>query len=121
MEVEIIVTNVTAPSSSVDDVSSVSTVGEGVVVTMKVLVVGVKDVTADGLCDEVLIAVEDVLVVLSKGDEQLPKSVEMGLASVMMLVTTSGNDTVETPPMQPLIQLVLEIESTNARKTRATG
>lgn len=100
MEVDVIVTNVTAPLSSVDDVSSVSTVGEGVVVTMKV--VGVKDVTVDGVKDEDVV-VEDVLVVPSTGDKQLPKSVEMGLAAVMMLVMTSGTDTVETPPMQRLI------------------
>jgi hypothetical protein len=102
VDVEMIVTNVTAPLSSVDDVSSVSTVGEGVLVTMKV--VGVKDVTINGLCVVVSGTGEGDLGVLSGEDgEQLPKSVEMGLASVMMLVMTSGTDIVETPPMRPLI------------------
>lgn len=91
-------TNVTAPLSSVDDVSSVITVGGGVVVTMKV--VGVKDVTVDGLCNEGV----DLMVLGDNGEGgQVPKSVEMGLASVMRLVMTSGTDIVETPPMQPLI------------------
>jgi hypothetical protein len=100
VEVEMIVTNVTAPLSSVDDVSSVSTVGVGVFVTMKV--VGVKDVTVDGDCAG-RTGDGDLGVLSEDDDEQLPKSVEVGLASVMMLVMTSGTDIVETPPMQPLI------------------
>ena len=34
---------------------------------------------------------------------ELAKTVEIGLASVMMLVMTSGTDIVETPPMQSSI------------------
>lgn len=107
VEVEVSVTNVTAPLSSVDDASSVTTTGGGVLVTRKV--VGEKDVTDDSweeLCDEDL---EDELVVRRVGEEielveeQLAKTVEIGLASVMMLVMTSGTDIVETPPMQSSI------------------
>lgn len=49
VEVEIAVITVTAPLSSVDEASSVITVGEGVLVTKKVvgMIVGVKDVTDD--------------------------------------------------------------------------
>ena len=95
-EVEVSVTNVTTPLSIVDDVSSVTTMGGGVVVTKKV--VGVMDAT-----DE-----EDERVVEDDEDEGvvehwLAKSVETGVTSVMMLVTTSGTDIVETPPMQQSI------------------
>lgn len=111
-EVEVNVTNVTTPLSMVDDVSSVTTVGGGVVVTNKV--VGVMDVT-DEDDERVVEDDEDVDVV----EHWLAKSVEVGLTSVMMLVITRGTDIVETPPMQQSIRLVLEIASTNARKIKS--
>lgn len=40
---------------------------------------------------------------LDEEDEQLAKSVETGLAAVTMLVMIRGTDTVETPPVRPLI------------------
>jgi hypothetical protein len=92
----------------------VTTVGGGVLVTTTV--VGVKDETDDcweGLCDEDLEDVVvprtgglEVVVPRTGGDdeaEQLAKTVEIGLTSVIMLVITSGTDIVETPPKQPSI------------------
>jgi hypothetical protein len=113
VEVEVTVITVTTPLSSVDDASSVITVGGGVVVTKMVvgMITGMKDDTDDcweGLCDEDSVDELALLEVeVDKGDEdedeQLAKSVETGLASVMMLVMMRGTDIVETPPVQPSI------------------
>lgn len=108
------VITVTAPLSSVDDASLVTTMGEGVVVTKKV--VGVKDETddvCDGVCDE-----EDGLMLLGMVDkgEQLAKIVEIGLTSVMMVVMIRGSDIVETPPGITVIP-VPTVEETQVPET----
>jgi len=123
------VNTVTTPLSSVDDASSVTTVGGGMIVSKMVvgMIIGMKDDTDDcreGLCDEdsvdVLVLdvlVLDVLVLLEvevvkeDEDKQLAKSVETGLASVMMLVMIRGTDIVETPP-DITVTPVISVEET---------
>lgn len=112
------VITVTTPLSSVDDSFSVITVGKGVVVTKKV--VGVTDETDGGweeLCNE---DSDDGPVPpgIDKEDEgeQLAKSVEIGLASVMMLVMIRGTDIVEIPPDITVVP-VFVIEETQVAET----
>jgi len=101
VEVEVSVITVTAPLSSVDDVSSVITVGGGVLVTK--MVVGVNNETDDGREELCEVDWDVWLVVVEMGTEgegeQLAKRVEIGSDSVIMLVMTTGTDIVETPPM----------------------
>jgi hypothetical protein len=93
VEVEVTVTTVTTPSWSVDDSCWVTTVGEGVVVTKRVVSVDDgRDDDREGLCPGVC---DDPVLVKEQG----AKSVLVGLTSVMILVTITGTDTVESPPV----------------------
>jgi hypothetical protein len=93
VEVDVTVTTVIAPLESVGDSLWVTTVGGGAVVTETVV-----DVDEDWegpfptVCGDPVVAEIDV-------KEQLAKSVAVGLTSVMILVTITGTDTVESPPV----------------------
>jgi uncharacterized ferredoxin-like protein len=96
VDVAVTVTTVITPLLSVDDCTAVTTVGEGVVVTSTIVGVACGVAELEG-CDDV--NEEGMLLIGVVGPEQLAKSVEVGLTTLIIVVMTSGTVTVETVPV----------------------
>jgi hypothetical protein len=109
VEVDVIEYTVITPLASVVVCGTVTTVGEGVVVTV-IVVVG-------DCCGDVEVAVFIVVEVLG----QLAYCVSLGLTKVMRLVMIRGNVTVKTLPVDESTPRVLEKQHENARQRLGKG
>jgi len=109
VEIDVIEYTVIAPLASVVVCGTVTTIGEGVVVIV-IVVVG-------DCCGDVEVAVFIVVEVLG----QLAYCVSLGLTTVMTLVMIRGTVTVETLPVDESTPQVLENQHENARQRLGKG